>query len=284
MYIKIEYNNGKPDFELNIETDTDGGLRNPVFNLEVEGKSGRSRKVAIIDYVMNLEMAYRELINMHETSIKSLIIDDGVFGKIKKEDKDIEIIDRYGKLDVETKFDTILYNVYSSNFYEKAYFTRNGSSVRKTDVTFEGNNINTVSINNVKHLLTNVNDMQRFVMSLKIVFKTYLKDYTVKLDKASNSLQYYYKGSKLMDINDITRDDIFIFFKLLEVISHREPHMGVFFIDCSNLTANVINAMTSFILMFFNSRKYIYLYNVSNSVKAKLQNKVFTIELPNQKL
>ena len=87
MDIKIKYNNDTPPFEVSLPVIK--GWNTPVVELKVEGTSGRSRKTALYDYVINLQSAFRELINKHETSIDEIEITNCFFGNVTKKADDI---------------------------------------------------------------------------------------------------------------------------------------------------------------------------------------------------
>ena len=94
-------------------------------------------------------------------------------------------------------------------------------------------------------------------------------------------------SSKICDfvIDDIKEDDVFVFFKLVEVLLHRGPHAGIFFFDCENLSAAVIQTLVAFINLYYLSNRMIFLYNISSGKAANLKDlSREVVVLPNQKI
>lgn len=276
MYIKMTYNNDNEPFVIDIPETRNSA----VLNLEVEGTSGRSRKTALMDYVINLEMAFRELINQHETNISEIEIQDIEFGNIKKTSNDINFLTESGKLAVDSKYNMILFHIYNTNICEKSYFTRNDGTDRATDMYFMENKINPISVDS--NLGINKNKLRTLIL----IAQQNLKGYKVKIDAETNAVKYYYHGVEIKDLNDIKQNDVFVFFKLFEVLLYRLDHKGVYIIDASVFSKEVLSAIIQLINIIYKFQCRVFLYNVPNSFKPFLENelKVKTVVLPNQKL
>ena len=248
MKMHIEYNNDNQPFEVDIPNQN--GIGTPIMELKVEGTSGQSRKRALYDYLLNIELAFRDVRNTHETSINKFEIDDAMAKTFLTTTEDMDF-----NVDNDcSKFNTVIYNIYSDIFKEKLYFTKNEAKGVMRDVNleviddnnleFEGNLINREMLER-KSPITKV-----FVSSLVSITSKYFSDYAIKVvndkTKGSKKLVFSYKGSVLNNIDEIKDDDAFIFFKFVEVLLHKERHVGIFLIDCSRLSANAIHAFSLF--------------------------------------
>ena len=281
MDIKIKYNNDTPPFEVSLPVIK--GWNTPVVELKVEGTSGRSRKTALYDYVINLQSAFRELINKHETSIDEIEITNCFFGNVTKKADDISFVSADGQVDNISKYNIVLFNIYSDFFKENLYFTRNQDIYRTNALQFEGNSINTSVIE--RDQTQNKEREKLFINSLVTAVTYGLPNYDIKINQKTKKIEYTYKGSVLKSIDDIKEDDVFVFFKLVEVLLHRGPHAGIFFFDCENLSAAVIQTLVAFINLYYLSNRMIFLYNISSGKAANLKDlSREVVVLPNQKI
>ena len=287
MKMHIEYNNDNQPFEVDIPNQN--GIGTPIMELKVEGTSGQSRKRALYDYLLNIELAFRDVRNTHETSINKFEIDDAMAKTFLTTTEDMDF-----NVDNDcSKFNTVIYNIYSDIFKEKLYFTKNEAKGVMRDVNleviddnnleFEGNLINREMLER-KSPITKV-----FVSSLVSITSKYFSDYAIKVvndkTKGSKKLVFSYKGSVLNNIDEIKDDDAFIFFKFVEVLLHKERHVGIFLIDCSRLSANAIHAFCLFNLLYYKMESHIFLYNIPSGAGSKfkgINRKVIT--LPNHKI
>lgn len=289
MKMHIEYNNDNQPFEVDIPNQN--GIGTPIMELKVEGTSGQSRKRALYDYLLNIELAFRDVRNTHETSINKFEIDDAMAKTFLTTTEDME----FNSDNDCSKFNTVIYNIYSDIFKEKLYFTKNEAKGVMRDVNleviddnnkdleFDGNLINREMLER-KSPITKV-----FISSLISITTKYFSDYAIKVvnDKAKGTkkLVFSYKGSVLNNIDEIKDDDAFIFFKFVEVLLHKEKHVGIFLIDCSRLSANAIHAFCLFNLLYYKMESHIFLYNIPSGAGSKfkgINRKVIT--LPNHKI
>lgn len=289
MKMHIEYNNDNQPFEVDIPNQN--GIGTPIMELKVEGTSGQSRKRALYDYLLNIELAFRDVRNTHETSINKFEIDDAMAKTFLTTTEDMDF-----NVDNDcSKFNTVIYNIYSDIFKEKLYFTKNEAKGVMRDVNleviddnnkdleFDGNLINREMLER-KSPITKV-----FISSLVSIISKYFSDYAIKVvndkTKGSKKLVFSYKGSVLNNIDEIKDDDAFIFFKFVEVLLHKERHVGIFLIDCSRLSANAIHAFCLFNLLYYKMESHIFLYNIPSGAGSKfkgINRKVIT--LPNHKI
>ena len=289
MKMHIEYNNDNQPFDVDVPNQN--GIGTPIMELKVEGTSGQSRKRALYDYLLNIELAFRDVRNTHETSIGKFEIDDAMAKTFLTTTEDMDF-----NIDNDcSKFNTVIYNIYSDIFKEKLYFTKNESKGVMRDVNleviddndkdleFDGNLINRAMLER-KSPITKV-----FISSLVSITSKYFSDYAIKVvndkTKGSKKLVFSYKGSVLNNIDEIKDDDAFIFFKFVEVLLHKEKHVGIFLIDCSKLSANAIHAFCLFNLLYYKMESHIFLYNIPSGAGSKfkgINRKVIT--LPNHKI
>lgn len=272
----MTYNNDNDPFVIDIPE----ARSNTSLNLEVEGTSGRSRKTALMDYVINLEMAFRELINQHETSLDDIEIHDIEFGNIKKTNQDVNFLTESGKIAYDSKYNMILFHIYNTNICEKSYFTRNEGKGRETDIYFMENKLNPIAVDTNKGI--NKNKLRTLIL----IVQQNLKGYSVKIDTETGAVKYYYHGVEITDLNDIKQNDVFVFFKLFEVLLYRTDHKGVYIIDCSSFSKEVLSAILQLINIVYKFQCRVFLYNVPSTYKSYLESdlNVKTVVLPNQKL
>lgn len=276
MDIKIKYNNDTPPFETSLPVIK--GWDTPIIELSVEGTSGRSRKVALNDYVVNLSNAFRGLINKHETDIEELSIENCFIGNVQKLKDDLIFFNSNGEEDVVSKYDLILFTIYKDFLNEQLYYTRNEDILHTGELMFEGNMVN-------KKVLDRVNtEDRRFVDSLMTAVTYHLPNYDIRVNDETKRLEYTYKGTVLKTIDEVKQDDVFVFFKLVEVLLSRGRHTGVFFLDCEFLSAGVINAMLAFINLYYLRNRLIFLYNLPSASTALKDIPREKVVLPNQKI
>lgn len=264
MKIELEYKDGRPNFE--VSTKRVSGWDEPIIEVAVAGNSGRARKEALADIMVNLEYLLRDLKNMHDTDIKTMRISNSVLGTYKKSETDVDYYPESMGIPAISKYDRIIYSFYSDVFAEKLLFTRNDNSVSRngSNLSFGG-----VPINEDLFGLGRPRD-KKFIDSLIISVKTFLPDYDIRVDKKTKKLTYAYKGSVLNDIEDIVDDDVFLYFKFVEVLLTKNTHYGLFFIDGSLFRPNVLSALVAFINLNFLNQRLVFLYNIPSGAKGKL--------------
>lgn len=260
MDIKLEYSNGHEPFS--VSTKPAQGWGEPIIEINIEGTSGRTRKEALADILVNMEYLFRDLKNMHNTDISTMEITNSVIGEyLKTNDK---VAQNSNTINI---FDMIVYSFYSDVFAEKLLFTRNNDSVsrNKSNLSFQGNAIN-------ENLLSSNSRVQKreFLDSLLVVVKTFLPDYDIRVDENTKKLKYFYKGSVLNDIEEIKDDNVFLFFKFVEVLLTKDHHFGIFFIDASLFRSNTLSALVAFINLNFLNNRLVFIYNVPTAMRANL--------------
>lgn len=289
MNLYIEYNDESiPPFEQNMP-ESDSLLA--IYELKVEGKAGHSKKVSLEDYIIALKNLYKGVNNTHKTGIKSMVLKDGFFREIGfkdgdffylKKDKGIKDVDIYDIVSLEGHDDLLK---------EGYYFTKNGSKDNSSNLKYEENIVNseitkTVTLEDISETdFMNEND---FFKSYYILLNYYFSNYTFNLVKKDNKIviEYKYCKNKLEHgIEDIKEDDVFLFFKTVEVLLpylKNTKRIPIYFFDCENLSANVIKALITFLKLIRYSICEVYLYNISE-IKHKNLNGIdcTVIELPN---
>lgn len=259
MDIKLEYNNGYEPFK--VSSTPVSGWGEPIIEINVEGTSGRTRKEALTDILVNMEYLFRNLKNMHDTDIDTMEISNCVMGNYIKTKDNVNVTNS------DKLFDMIVYSFYSDVFAEKLLFTANSETIvrNKSNLTFQGNVIN-------EKLLSSNNRVKsrEFLDSLLVVVKSFLPDYDIRVDEETKKLKYFYKGSALNNIEEIKDDNVFIFFKFVEVLLTKGPHSGYFFIDASVFKSNVLTALVAFINLNFLNNRLVFIYNVSPAMRANL--------------
>lgn len=273
MKIKFDYKNDTPSFEKEIANVK--GWDSPIIELKVEGNNGRSRQTAINDYIITMIYAFRDLINKHETDIEDFDFSGTMVGQVHN----IKGFDEYSKT---SAYDYVVFTLYKDFFNEQLYFTRNADILEEGGIMFDGNKLNTKVIDSAE---IDSKKTRRFILSLITAISYYFPDYTLDYNEKEKKLSYVYKGVPLESIEDIKEDDIFLFFKLVEVLLARGPHTGIYFLDCEFLSAPVIQAVAAFVNLYYLQHRAIFLYNVPNYKKKELRDlSREVITLPNHKI
>lgn len=280
MKFELEYKNGHPKYEINIPHVP--GWDEPIMEIKVEGNSSRARKEALADIMVNLEYLLRDLKNMHDTDIRTLKISNTVLGTYKKYDNDVSYMDKALGIPTISIYDRIIYSFYSDVFAEKLLFTRKDTSVNRNggNLCFGGTPINESLLS-----LNSRTQSREFIDSLIISVRTFLPDYEIRVDKKTKKLTYAYKGVVINDIEDIVDDDVFLYFKFVEVLLTKNAHYGLFFIDASLFRPNVLSALIAFINLNFMNQRLVFLYNISSGMSRKLTKLPrAVVKFPNHKL
>ncbi len=280
MKIELEYKDGRPNFEVSTKRVT--GWDEPIIEVKVEGNSGRARKEALADVMVNLEYLLRDLKNMHDSDIKSMRISNSVLGTYKKSETNVDYYAESMGVPAISKYDRIIYSFYSDVFAEKLLFTRGDNAVSRNggNLSFGGTPINESLLS-----LNTRSQKKEFIDSLIISVRTFLPDYEIRVNPKTRKLTYAYKGVIINDIEDIVDDDVFLYFKFVEVLLTKGAHYGLFFIDASLFSANVLSALIAFINLNFMNQRLVFIYNVPSAMRSKL-NRIprDTIVFPNHKI
>lgn len=287
MKFNIKYSNDTPPFEQDLGKTKGWGV--PIMEIKIAGNDNRTKKAALNDYLINFVYAFRYLINKHETDISELKISDWEQNfmnlTIHKIENDITIEDENGFEITEQSFfpyNCIVFTFYSDFFNEQLYFTRNGDVLSEASTDYHGNNLNSIILD--KSNTKSEEESRKFLLSLLTAITEYLPDYTVDFNEEEGKLEYSYKGELIEDLDEIKEDDVFVFFKLIEVILCRSYNTGVFFLDCSLISPPVVNALVLFINLYYLKARTIFLYNVPSDRRNALKNITReTLILPNHK-
>jgi hypothetical protein len=275
MNITFKYKDGRPDYVIQTE-------RIPLFEegtvlIDVARPSGRKRAEALTDIFFNLEYLFRDLKNMYNTDIEEMTISDCILGDFVKKGNDVFC--EPGEVSI---YDSIIFNFCSDTFLEKLLFTRNNAPEKKRGVTleFEGNTINESMIGMGSGIVKDAT----FLKVVLSTIKSCLPQYNMKFDAASKKFIYTYKGSVLRDIEDIKEDDVFLFFKFIEVMITKPDHYGIFFIDMSLFRTHVLRALLALIDLNYMSSRLIFLYNCDSEQKKLVVKNLTSFVLPNHKI
>lgn len=281
MKFKLEYKNDNPPFVGEVPEAL--GWGEPIVHLSVEGSTkGRTRRESLTDILVNTECLFRDLKNMHDTDIKKMELTVKNRGTFLKEDNEVN-----PTLQAQfNKYDMIVYSFYSDVFSEKLLLTRNNANENEkvtrngSGLTFEGNVINEEMFS-----IGNRVKSRAFMDSLLVSVHKFLPDYEIRLDPKSKTVNYAYKGSILNSIEDIADDDVFIFFKFVEVLLTKGTHFGIFFIDCTLFRPNVLAALVSLINLNYLNNRLIFLYNLTKEMEHKMGKiQIETVTFPNHKI
>ena len=276
MYLRFKYSNDTPPFEKDIPRVK--GWDAPIFELKIAGSNGRTKQAATNDYIVSLVYGFRDLINKHETDIDEFELGNFFIGTLTKTKDYVCFRNFEGEEDTLAKYGLIVFNLYKDLFNEKLYFTRNEDILAEGQMMFSDHLINDGLIQNKEKR------SRRFIDSLITAVACNFSDYDITMNEKTKKIEYTYKGVPLESIEDIKDDDVFVFFKLIEVLLVRGKHRGIYFLDCEFLSAEVINALVAFINLYYLNNRIVFLYNVPSSKRSALKDiPREVVVLPNHK-
>lgn len=105
------------------------------------------------------------------------------------------------------------------------------------------------------------------------------RKYFFKWNNSKGTIELKHRNGKSVrniSLNDIDEDDLFILVKLLLLVSSKNTHLGVMFVNAYNFSDNVLKAFTEISKeLFYDS--YVFFYNCRQNSAIK----TLKVELPN---
>ena len=263
MKIGFTYKNDTPSFEKEIPSSK--GWDTKVMEIVVEGNDGNKRRLATAEYIASMISAFRGLINMDELEVDKFKYEGTIIG-------DVSTIEESKKefATLSNIYNFIVFNLYDPSIKEMLYVTRNSDVTARERGALSVDDSNYVLNNIVIDPEINGAEFKKRVASLISSVHTCLEGYEVDYDFKTHQFIYYYKGRPLKSIEDIIEDDIFLFFKLVEVTFNKGTHVGVYFIDCNRFSTPVIRVLAAYINLFYIGNRTIFLYNLKTSKRKEL--------------
>ena len=286
MKFELKYKNDNPDFSIST-TRIPAFDEGPIYVKIDESKKYRNDRAltvrkqqeALADVMVNIEYLLRDLKVMYNTDIESIKISETVLGDYIKTSNDVQKLTK-GEVNV---YDMIVYSFFSDVFAEKLLFTRNNDALVSRDsvnLEFDGNLIHESIIGKGESTEKDVT----FIALISTTIRRFLPQYNLKYDADKKEFIYTYKGARLQDIEDIKEDDVFLFFKFVEVLLTKPEHFGLFFIDCSVFSTKVLHALVTLIDLNYMNGRLVFLYNSQNESKLKVIGNLQTLKFPNHKI
>lgn len=285
MKLHVEYFNSTPDFDYKNIDIQDAKYGIPVVEVDCFGGVQSSNELVKIGFLDHLRYALRDLRNIGDTGIKKLELSEIFFlTPIEKTQDDVKWGDGLNKTRFKSaKYDVIIYDIAGSSISEKMYLTRNSYTVedevvhlRPTDLGFEGNiavqTINSgVLVPGLKTDSTKLNIAGIFALTEK-----YIKGYNLAWDKLTKSVVIVSEkdGSiiKNLDSYDETKnmpDDIYIFFKLYNLLVEKGNHTGVYFINAMNMKVNTLKGIFGLLESYFGTGFLAIIYNTDKHISQE---------------
>ena len=242
MKLDIEYNNGKK-FSADIEESTP-------MELAISIGGNLSRQKAIEGYIQAIKYTLQGVSNIATKEIESIEISANWFGDIKK------------------YMDSIKYNTIIDKCYVNIYTIANGSIKEDMYVADElklkGKNIVPIWLSDV--LCPNDDKVKERVMDAIIYMSKYNDDYLYA--KKGDSLIIIDKEGEPIQIDDIEDNEAFTIAKYLQLLMAKGDHMGVVFIDGSNLSDKAIMCIDEISRAMLLST-LVFVYNCRKASKVK---------------
>lgn len=231
------------------------GLTPVEISVPKGGKSSRER--ALGAYIKTMEFAFTGVSNRVNSVIDELTVGKDWCGSVTKKGDSID-----WNLVAEAS-DVIVYNISVEEIQENMYLADSVNIGKDNKLTpvwsknlFETNGTDTKG---------------KFVTAIE-AFSEYIDKYKLVWD---NKLKLLNSNGKVVNMDDISEDDIYILLKLMTLIFKKGKHTGVFFINCAGFNDKTLNAMMSFIKGVYGDA-FVFLYNCKYThVKREL------LELPN---
>ncbi|HBG5344192.1 TPA: hypothetical protein KQG29_001556 [Clostridioides difficile] len=207
-------------------------------------------------YSNAIESTFKGTSNLFEGDINCVKFDFGKFGKIEKNRCNINWNIKYSNLN------TVIYvlsknEIRKENFYSKDIYINNNktNSLKNTSLNFSNQTFK-------ENLALAIACLQKSDINYKYSFENgFLQIFNIK------------SNSYLTSIDEIEEDDIYILLKLLNILIYQSRHLGIFLIDCTDISKDVLNCLQ---IIYKNFQRYInvnllFFFNLDNSYKIDTQ-------------
>ncbi|MFA8998095.1 hypothetical protein ACEI87_10490 [Clostridioides difficile] len=223
--------------------------------IEIHFNNKKQEKSAMI-YSNAIESTFKGTANLFEGDINCVKFDFGKFGKIEKNRCDVKWDIRYSNLN------TVIY-ILNKNELRKEYFYTKGMST------------NNSKMNSPKNISPNVNN-KTFKENLALAITCLQKsDINYKYSFENGFLQIFNtkSNSYLTSIDEIENDDIYLLLKLLNLLIYQDRHLGVFLIDCRDISKDVLTCLQ---IVYKEFQRYInvnllFFFNLNKDYKIDTQ-------------
>ncbi|HFL3696588.1 hypothetical protein [Clostridioides difficile] len=206
-------------------------------------------------YMNALEATFKGLSNCLYGNISGINIDCGTFGSIKKNRCNVKWNLSYSKLK------TSIYilskkELREENFYAKGVLLDNGNV----------NIIKNKSLNNNKLFKENL--ANAIAALLKSEF-----DYIYSFQDGHLQIINSITNTPIKSIDDIENDDVYMLFKLLDILIVRGKHLGIFLINCDGISENVLNCLHLLYKQFQKDLNvnFLFFFNLNKNYKIETQ-------------
>ncbi|HBE9444536.1 hypothetical protein [Clostridioides difficile] len=207
-------------------------------------------------YSNAIESTFKGAANLFEGDINCVKFDFGKFGKIEKNRCDVKWSIKYSNLN------TVIYVL-------------NKNELRKENFYSKGICINNNKMNSLKNTSLNISN-QIFKENLALAITCLQKsDINYKYSFENGFLQIFNikSNSYLTSIDEIEEDDIYILLKLLNILIYQGRHLGVFLIDCTDISKDVLNCLQ---IVYEKFQRYInvnllFFFNLDKNYKIDTQ-------------
>lgn len=256
MRLKFEFSNGVPS--VDVFTSTDGF--SPV-ELVVNNGGRASRKKALSLYMQTIDYAFRNVINRVTVDINRFLLTSTSLGWLDKDSLDVA----WG-LKMEDNM-VVVYDITTKEVNEHLY-------ISKGIATGDGKSIKPVWFKEVVD--GDAISMKKHIIAAISVITEQVSEYDLVWDSEKSKLSIRDHKGREVNLDKISKDDLYTLFLVINLIVTKGTHTGVFFINCRGFSDDVLNTLMSVIKEIYGNT-FVFLYNCENLKNVKRD----VVKLPN---
>lgn len=258
MLIEVNFSNGTPDYKEEIEV-----IGFSPTEIKIDIGSTKTKKQALYGYLKTIEYAFTGVLNRATGNINSIRLEKSWCGGVTKLQDNVVWDCR------DKKGHTIIYDITKDSLNEK-YFVADR-------VDYESGVIKPRWTNS---LYSKDNErVKNNILYCILAFTKNIRNYTLKWDDKESKLVLLDRYDRVISIDDVKEDDVYILLKVINCLIFRDTHLGVFVVNCEGISDNVINALSDIIVPLYGDT-FVFLYNCGVSCKVRRD----VVYLPNYEL
>lgn len=291
MRMRVTFRNGVEPIEVTIP---EGSKKKPYEIMVTEGSS-LNRDRAFLGYVKDMDMCFMGVTNGADDDIESIELDDiPNMKKVRKANGEEILIGEGTDKDDESKYDTVIYDMASDTLIEKMYLTRNCNRTvdERVEIQRERERLSRgVMVENLMEdaqgnvinrgiLVANKHNPYVNVPALIALTTKYIKGYQLCWDEELKKVLIKTDEGRQVPYDQIKQSGVYSYFKLIGLIMAKGQHTGVFYINTTPLSLDILEGMLKLIELVYGSNATVFLYGLKMKPKSdKIERHV--VELPN---
>lgn len=212
-------------------------------------------------YINALSLLFRGLTNYSTSDIIGVSVSKGLFGSVVKNQDSISwnaVVD---------KTYTIVYEISATQLTDHVYVA-DGLAAKKTK---DGHKFEYLWLKGI--FKPDPAHSRENVTNAIVIATERLQKYALKWGE--NGLCVVEKGGKVVNIDDVSVDEEFVFLSLLLTILSKARHVGVFLVDASGFSDDILLGLLD-VAKYFMLDNFIFFYNMRKESKVSR----YRLELP----